>query len=46
MSAMLIATILGVVDINGTSDYYDCSDEPKCARIYNDLPSHHYCGFL
>jgi hypothetical protein len=43
-SAMLVAAILGVVDINGARDYYHCSDGPKCARGYNDLPSRCYCA--
>jgi hypothetical protein len=44
--AMPVAAILGDANVNGTHDYYHCSDRPKCVRGYNDLPSRCYCVVL
>jgi hypothetical protein len=38
-SSMPVATIFGAADVNGVLGYYHCSNMPKCARGYNDLPS-------
>jgi hypothetical protein len=46
MSAMPMSAILATADINDARSYYDCSDGPKYASGYNDLPSRCYCALL